>query len=192
MAAVRAQPVAHELRMAAETALVKLYENRDKARVHTDSLPYMEFAGLRLDMLGMKSQFVKEIDDFYWDAVQNPTARQRVGHDLGEITGTNARLQDLRDTTTRLEQKYRELWLQENRPYWLRNVTIRYEVLAQEFQQKINALASSRGRQGVLPKPEEIGFFHIEAQPAASQQPQQAPQPGSAQPPATPAKPPES
>lgn len=174
-AALRAQPVAHDLRIAAETALVTLYQNRDKARWHTDSLPYMEFAGLRLDMLGMKAQFVSEIDNFYWDAFESQTDRQRVGHDLGEITGTNARLQDLRDTTTRLAAKYRELWLHENRPYWLANVMVRYDVLAQEFQDKINAVATFRGRQAALPRPEEIGFWHIE--PEIMAQPDGTPRP---------------
>ncbi|HKD92014.1 MAG TPA: beta-N-acetylhexosaminidase [Terriglobales bacterium] len=174
-AALRLQPVAHDLRMAAETALVSLYQNSSKARLHVDSLPYMEFAGLRLDMLGMKAQFVKEMDDFYWDAFESQSDRQRVGHDLGEITGTNARLQDLRDTTTRLGEKYRALWLSENRPYWLDNVMARYDLLAQEFQQKINALAAARGSGG-LPKPEEIGFFHVEAQaPPAQPNQMQAP-----------------
>ncbi len=180
-AALRAVPVAHDLRMAAETALVSLYQNREKARLHLDSLPYMEFASLRLDMLGMKAQFVNEIDSAYWDAFQNQSDRQRVGHDLGEITGTNARLQDLRDTTTRLAGKYRELWLHENRPYWLGNVMVRYDVLAQEFQEKINALAAARGRSAGLPKPEEIGFWHVEAQPAAATSTQ--PQPPATKPP---------
>jgi hypothetical protein len=183
-AALRMQPVAHDLRIAAETALVSLYQNRDKARAHTDSLPYMEFAGLRLDMLGMKAQFIDEIDAAYWDAFENQSDRQRMGHDLGEITGTNARLQDLRDTTNRLAIKYRELWLHENRPYWLANVMVRYDVLAQEFQEKINTLAASRGRQGGLPKPEEIGFWHIELQnaPAPTGGPPQSVPPSQAQP----------
>ena len=94
---------------------------------------------------------------------------------MREITGTNARLQDLRDATTRVEGKYRDLWLRENRPYWLQNVLVRYDVLADEYQQKINAMALLLGRQGgSLPAPQEIGFFHVEAQPAAqNQQPRQ-------------------
>lgn len=166
--ALRAQPVAHDLRIAAETALITYYQNREKARIHRDSLPYLEFAGLRLDALGQKMQIVNETDTAYWDAFQNQTDRQKVGQDLGKLTGTNGRLQDMRDTNTRLAEKYRALWLAENRPYWLGNVMVRYDELGVQIQQKINALQSMRGRPGAaLLKPEEIGFFHVEAQPPA-------------------------
>src|SRR5207248_3006728 len=53
----RAAPIARDVRLAAENALVRLYQNREKARAHTDTLEYMEFAGLRLDLLGEKIEF---------------------------------------------------------------------------------------------------------------------------------------
>jgi len=53
---------------------------------------------------------------------------------LEEISSTNARLEDLRDATTRLRGLYEKAWLRENRPYWLGNVLVRYDNLATSFR----------------------------------------------------------
>ena len=155
-------PAAHELRLAAERALASLYRNREKARANSDTLDYLIFAAMRLDLLGMKIQFANEIDKYYWDAYLNMSDRQRVRRDLNEIVGTNARLEDLRDATTRLRGMYSDLWLKENRPYWLGNVLVRYDNLASEFQAKIQSVRSAQqlyGQQQVLPAPQQMGFF---------------------------------
>ena len=88
--------------------------------------------------------------------------RDRVRRALNQITGINARLEDLRDATTRLRGLYSDLWLKENRPYWLGNVQIRYDNLASGFQSKIqNVRAAQRQyrQEQVLPTPQEMGFF---------------------------------
>ena len=88
--------------------------------------------------------------------------RQRVRRDLNEIAGTNARLEDLRDATTRLRGMYSDLWLKENRPYWLGNVLVRYDNLASEFQAKIQSVQAAQQlyrQQQVLPAPQQMGFF---------------------------------
>ncbi len=158
----KALPVARDLRLAAERALESLYRNRTKARAHADTLDDLIFAAVRLDLLGMKIQFTSEISKFYWDAYLNMSDRQRVVRDLVEITGTNARLEDLRDATTRLRAMYSDLWLKENRPYWLENVLIRYDNLASLFQNKILSVRAAQEQyraQSALPPPQELGFF---------------------------------
>ncbi|HSB10273.1 MAG TPA: glycoside hydrolase family 20 zincin-like fold domain-containing protein [Blastocatellia bacterium] len=155
-------PVAGELRRAAERALVSLYRNRARARANADTLECLIFAAMRLDQLGMKIQFASEIGKYYWDAYLNMSDRGRVLRDLNEITSINARLEDLRDATTRLRSMYSDLWLKENRAYWLGNVQVRYDNLASLFQTKIQSVQAAEQQyrqQQTLPTPQQMGFF---------------------------------
>ena len=55
-----------------------------------------------------------------------------------------------------------ELWERENRHYWLANVLVRYDVMAQSFQRKIEQVRAAHAqfeREGTLPAPEQLGFF---------------------------------
>ena len=160
--AEKALPAAHELRLAAERALAALYRNRTKARANADTLDYLIFAALRLDLLGMRIQFASEISKYYWDAYLNMGDRSRVRRDLNEITSINARLEDMRDATTRLRAMYSDLWLKENRPYWLGNVLVRYDNQASLFQSKIQSVHAAEQQyrqQSTLPVPQQMGFF---------------------------------
>ena len=158
----RLQPAAPEIRLGAEHALELLYRNRDQAHAHLDALFDMELAAWRWDALGMKIEFTQEINKFYWDAFLNQTDSDRVDNDLDEITAINARLEDLRDSTTRLSEMYREAWLREYSPYWLDNVLVRYHTLARAFQEKIVQVRQARRQYDAtktLTQPQELGFF---------------------------------
>lgn len=158
----KALPAAKDVRLGAERALEALYRNRSAARANADTLDDMIFAAWRLDALGMKIQFTSEINHFYWDAYQHLTDSDRVENDLEEITAINARLEDLRDATTRLRGMYERAWLRENRPYWLGNVLVRYDLLAQMFQGKIVAVRDAQRQywmQKTLPPPQQLGFY---------------------------------
>lgn len=153
---------APDMRLGAEHALESLYRNRAKAHANQNTLADMILGAWRWDALGMKAEFTLEINRFYWDAFQNQTDGDRVGNDLEEITAINARLEDLRDITTRLSQMYREAWLREYIPYWLDNVLVRYDTLAREFQQKIVAVRQARRQYDAtktLTQPQELGFY---------------------------------
>ena len=160
--AEKALPAARELRLAAERALASLYRNRAKARANADTLDCLIFAAMRLDALGMKIQFANEISKYYWDAYLNMSDRSRVRRDLNEITSINARLEDLRDATTRLRTAYSNVWLKENRAYWLGNVLVRYDNLASLFQSKIQNVRAAEqqyAQQQALPTPQQMGFY---------------------------------
>ena len=155
-------PAARDMRLGAEHALESLYRNRDKAHANQSTLADMTLGAWRWDALGMKAQFTQEMNHFYWDAFQNQTDADRVGNDLEEITAINARLEDLRDATTRLSQMYREAWLREYNPFWLDNVLVRYDGLAREFQKKIVAVRQARRQYDAtktLTQPQELGFY---------------------------------
>jgi hexosaminidase len=158
----RALPVARDLRLAAEQALTALYNNRKKARANAETLDAMIFAALRLDALGMKIQYTQEIGTYYADAFANQSDAHRVEQDLDEINSMNARLEDLRDATTRLRELYEKNWLREDRPYWLPNVLVRYDTFARTMQEKIVAVSQAGTQfdtQKTLPSPQQLGFF---------------------------------
>ncbi len=155
-------PAAREIRLGAEHGLESLFRNRGQAHAQEKSLDDMILAAWRWDALGMKIEFTQEINQFYWDAFKNQTDSNRVANDLDEITSLNARLEDLRDSTTRLNEMYRRAWLQEYEPYWLDNVSVRYDTLAQELQQKIVAVREARRQYDAtktLTQPQELGFY---------------------------------
>ena len=112
-----------DLRMNSEQALDIIYRNRDKARLHADTLEPMIVGGHRLDLLGMKVQFMQEIGDYYANILANVAAGKKGGRDINEITGTNAPTAGFARPTTRLRDMYSAEWLRENHPYWLGNVT---------------------------------------------------------------------
>jgi hexosaminidase len=150
------------LRISAEHALELLYSARKKAQLHADTVEPMIFAGMRLDELGMKVQMYSEASTYYWDAYQNPTEQRRVNSDLSEIVGINARLMDMRDQTNLVRDAYRDLWLKENRPYWLGNVLDRYDATALRIQNKIWEVGAARRQLRTtkqLPPPEQLGFY---------------------------------
>jgi hexosaminidase len=155
-------PAARDMRLGAENALQALYRSSGKAHANQATLADMTLSAWRWDALGMKIQFTQEISNFYWDAFRNQTDAQRVGNDLEEITATNARLEDLRDATTRLSQMYREAWLREYNPFWLENVLVRYDTLAREFQTKIVLVRQARRQYEAtktLTPPQDLGFY---------------------------------
>ncbi len=155
-------PAAVDMRLGAEHALESLYRSSDKAHASQTTLPDMTLAAWRWDTLGMKAEFTQEINNFYWDAFQNQTDAERVDNDLAEISDANARLEDLRDATTRLSEMYREAWLREYNPFWLDNVQVRYDTLAREFQQKIVAVRQVRRQYETtktLVAPQDLGFY---------------------------------
>jgi hypothetical protein len=158
----RMLPAAIDMRVGAEHALESLYSGRGKAHAHANSIDGMILAAWRWDSLGMKAQFTQEINGFYWDAFQNQGDLDRVDNDLAEITDINARLEDLRDGTTRVKEMYRGAWLKEYEPFWLDNVLVRYDTLAREFQAKIVAVRQARRMFDAtrsLTPPQELGFF---------------------------------
>lgn len=158
----RVLPIASGLRLAAERALQNLYQGRDSARAHTDTIDAMIFAALLFDAQGLRVQYAEEIAGFYADAYQNQQERRRMMRSLNEISGVDGRLQDLRDITSRLRAMYSELWLHENRPYLLQNVLARYDFRLYQLTSRINTLAAFKDpvlSQGVpLPSPAQLGF----------------------------------
>ena len=134
-------PQAHDLRMHAEEAIV-LIEQAQAAHTQLaepDALAAMDLGARRLDLIGLKFQLAQEMASSYAQAVlqqHDPAQRQAIGNRLEEIAGYNGRCTDLRDGYSALKAEYSQVWLTENRAYWLNNVTVRYDLAIELWQKR--------------------------------------------------------
>jgi hypothetical protein len=132
-------PQAADLRLHAEHAVVLLAQARaaNPGLKEKDALTAMDLGARRLDLIGMKFQLAQEIAASYAQAVANQHDKSRsdeTSNTLSEIAGNNGRCEDLRDAYSALKTEYSQVWLGENRPYWLNNVTVRYDLAIQKWQ----------------------------------------------------------
>lgn len=158
-------PVVHTMRLHAEQAIILIDQARASGDLReTDALDAMEMGARRMDFIGYKFEAAQEIAAEYNRAYaeQNDPAQKRdVYHELGTITGANGQCQDMRDGYGLTRDLYRAAWLQENRPYWLDNVTAQYDLAMQLWIQRAHRFyqaASQYQRTGLLPKPEDVGL----------------------------------
>jgi tetratricopeptide (TPR) repeat protein len=129
-----------------------------------DALKAMELSARRLDFIGMKFQLSDEMRSAYARAY---TLRNDENHStearelLYSITSMNGRCQDLRDAYSMLKNLYRESWLAENRPYWLDNVLVRYDLQIQLWQKRgddLNTLINEWQDTKTLPTSKAAGI----------------------------------
>ncbi|HTW81988.1 MAG TPA: glycoside hydrolase family 20 zincin-like fold domain-containing protein [Terracidiphilus sp.] len=134
-------PVAVEIRTHAENAIVLLEQVRyaNPQISEPNSLQAMDLGARRLDLIGMKFELAQEMESSYAKAVagqHDKSQRSSVENALEEISSNNGLCQDLRDAYSAIKSEYSEVWLGENRPYWLNNVTVRYDLAIQMWQQR--------------------------------------------------------
>jgi fructoselysine-6-P-deglycase FrlB-like protein len=105
----------------------------------TDSLRAMELGARRIDFIGLKFQLSDEMRDAYAQAYDLQHDRKKdstASNLLYSISSMNGRCQDLRDVFSQLKNLYRDSWLAENRPYWIDNVLVRYDLQTQLWQKR--------------------------------------------------------
>jgi hypothetical protein len=134
-------PVAVELRTHAERAIVLIAQARmtNQHLKEEDALTAMDMGARRLDLIGMKFELSQEIADTYAKAVaqqHDKTQRKEARNVLDEISSMFGRCQDLRDAYSAIKGEYSQVWLSENRPYWLNNVTVRYDLAIETWQRR--------------------------------------------------------
>ena len=160
IAAEKIRPLSHDLRVAAESALVYVAQLRAAGPVlNPDALSAVELGARRLDLIGMKFQFADDIRRSYANAAD--TSRRDTNRELSDISGINGRFQDLRDAYSLTRDLYEAAWLRENRPYWITNVLVRYDLAIQLWQSRADRFVLARsefGRTKKLPPGELIGI----------------------------------
>jgi hypothetical protein len=159
-------PNATDIRLHAEQAIILLAQVRmsNPGLSEPEAIEAMDLGARRLDLIGMKFELADEIASAYTKALaqqHDKTKTQVIGNLLDEITGGNGRCQDLRDAYSATKGEYSQVWLSENRPYWLSNVTVRYDLeiqkwqrLGNQFQQAIRDWQNGQD----LPAPASLGL----------------------------------
>jgi hexosaminidase len=149
-----------------ETALATNPNLRER-----NALNAMELGARRIDFIGMKFQLAEEMESAYAKAyaARDDDKHQSATRDLlDSISSMNGRCQDLRDAYSMLKHLYRESWLAENRPYWLDNVLVRYDLRIQLWQQrgeKLELLNQQWQDKKGMPSASEAGIPAAPAQP---------------------------
>ncbi len=131
----------------------------------------MELGARRIDFIGLKFQLADEMAAAYAKAYalkDDPKHDTEARETLYSISSMNGRCQDLRDGYSMIKNLYRDSWIAENRPYWLDNVLVRYDLRIQLWQQRgetIDRLITNWQETKVLPTPQEAGIPATPAQP---------------------------
>jgi hexosaminidase len=142
-----------------ETAMATQPNLREKS-----ALEAMELGARRIDFIGMKFQLSDEMREAYAEAYAMQSDKKHENETLNtlySITSMNGRCQDLRDGYSMLKNLYRDSWLAENRPYWLDNVLVRYDLQIQQWQRRgdqINTLLENWQATKTLPPPNQAGI----------------------------------
>jgi hexosaminidase len=153
-------------RLHAERAieLIEIALATDPSLREKDSLRAMELGARRIDFIGLKFQLSDEMRDLYAQAYDLQHDRKKdstTTNLLYNISSMNGRCQDLRDGFSLLKNLYRESWLAENRPYWIDNVLVRYDLQTQLWQkrgQDIDTLIDNFYATRTLPPAAQVGI----------------------------------
>jgi hypothetical protein len=150
----------------AEQAIVLLEQARmaNAGLREPDAIEAMDLGARRLDLIGMKFELAQEMATAYRQALaqQHDKAKSQVtGNLLDEISSNNGRCQDLRDAYSAIKGEYAQVWQSENRPYWLNNVTVRYDLEIEKWQRRGNQFEEGirdwqNGKD--LPSPASLGL----------------------------------
>ena len=159
-------PLAKELRLHAERAIVLVEQARaaNSELKEKAALDGMDLGARRLDFIGMKWELSQEMAQNYAQAFadqHDKSQRSNVYGMLYGISSNNGAMQDLRDAYGAIEGEYARVWRGENREYWLNNVTVRYDLQAEKWQQRGWRLAEvirDFDAQKDLPTAESLGI----------------------------------
>lgn len=160
------RPVLSDVRKHAESALELLLETEQDTPTlqERDAIDAMELGARRIDFLAMKLEWNDDIGAAYARAyaLRNDKDHETEARELlYSISSMNGRCQDLRDGYSLLRSLYSKSWLAENRPFWLGNVTVRYDLRVQLWQQRgehFNDVINQWQKTHELPTAKELGL----------------------------------
>ena len=159
------RPLIHEMRLHAERALTLIAQARAVEPLReTDAVDAMELGARKLDFIGQKFETADLIASLYNQAYSwqsDPQNAKRITGALYTLSGANGLCEDMRDGYSYDRLQYSDLWLRENRPYWLQNVLVRYDLATQlwvERSARIRAARDGWHEHHQLPAPAELGI----------------------------------
>ncbi len=177
--AAKLRPSLHATRLHAEHALELLAEAKaeNPQLAYPDAIAAMELGAHRIDFAAMKFQFADEMATAYANAYA--LHRDKKQHTatrtwMEAITGFSGGCTDLRNGYSALKQEYRTAWLAENRPAWLDNVLVQYDMQMQLWQGRsdhFNQILRDWDATGVMPTAQEAGIGEPATATAAAKAP---------------------
>jgi hexosaminidase len=156
-----AEEKTRQLRLAAEQAEETIERERPRVRRNASTLDALGFAARRFDHLGRRAQVVEQLSRDYWDAYLNLGDRRQVRRLRSYSGAIYNSLREMSEELTALREEYRELWLKENRPYWLASVTARYDLAVSRWlarSKQIEEALREYDQTSTLPSPAEFGL----------------------------------
>jgi hypothetical protein len=163
--AAKIRPVSAEVRLDAEHALTLIAQARAAGNVRSpEALDAIDLGARRIDFLAFKFQIADQVAAAYvrlYNGQKDQAISAHTSRDLWNLSGVNGLCEDLRDGYHYLETRYSGVWLRENRPFWLNNVTSRYDAAAELWTERSRRIAAARTQwqqSHTLPSPQEIGI----------------------------------
>jgi hexosaminidase len=163
--AAKILPAAAQVRLDAERALTLIAQARAEGSLrHTEALDAMDLGARRIDFLVFKFQAADQIAQSYrrlYGGQNDRAIAMHTSRDLWNLAGVNGLCEDLRDGFGYLGRRYSAIWLMENRPYGLDNVTARYDAAVRLWIERGDKLLAAREQwrdSRTLPSPESIGI----------------------------------
>lgn len=150
-----------QLRLDVEDAEETIERERASVRRNRVSLDALGFAARRLDHMGRRAQVISQMSRDYWDAYLNLNDRRQVRRLRSYSGAIYNSLREMSEELTALREEYRELWLKENRPYWLASVLARYDLAASRWlarSKQVEEALREYDRSSTLPPPAEFGL----------------------------------
>ncbi|HVF67738.1 MAG TPA: beta-N-acetylhexosaminidase [Pyrinomonadaceae bacterium] len=150
-----------QLRLDAEEAEEAVERERANVRRNRSTLDVMSFAARRFDHMGRRAQVLAQMSRDYWDAYLNLNDRRQVRRLRSYSGAIYNSLREMSEELTALREEYRELWLKENRPYWLASVLARYDLAAARWlarSKQVEEALREYDRSSTLPPPAEFGL----------------------------------
>ena len=164
-AAAELRPLLPAMRLHAERALTLLAQARAAVPLReTDAVDAIELGARRFDFIGQKFETADAIAGLYHQAYAwqgDSQNAKRINGLLGNISGTDGLCEDIRNRYSYIRLQYSQLWLRENRPYWLQNVLVRYDQATQLWVLRSARFASAHNEWQAhhqLPAPAELGI----------------------------------
>ncbi|RXS97728.1 glycoside hydrolase family 20 zincin-like fold domain-containing protein [Silvibacterium dinghuense] len=158
-------PLVHEMRLHAERAITLIAEARAAGPLREpDAVDALDTGARRLDFIGQKFETAELIAKMYREAYasQNDAEKKKhIGGTLYTLSGANGLCEDVRDGYNYGRLRYSDVWLKENRPYWLQNVLTRYDLASQLWVTRSAAIHAAHvqwSAQHTLPAPESLGI----------------------------------
>jgi hexosaminidase len=161
-------PNLHAVRLYAEDALRQLIEAQAESPhlLHPEVIAAMEMAARRIDFAALKFQLSDEMAQAYAQIYslrkdKSKKAKDQIANLFDSIDGNNGRCEDLVNGYASVRELYKHAWLAENRPFWLNNVLVRYDIKMQLWQQRRNqvrAIEETWRRTGKLPTAKQAGI----------------------------------